>query len=84
MTDRPLPGSDEWFAKFRRERAEARKATSEEFLASGDDIPDIDFSVDCPICDDPLDFDDEFYCAVCNVSWPKSGYGHKATRHRDE
>lgn len=42
-------------------------------------IPDIDFSVDCPICGAGLDYDGgDFYCQRCCVSWPKDGYGHKA------
>jgi hypothetical protein len=49
------------------------------------DFPDIDFSVDCPICDGGLEYDgDAFVCPECRVSWGRQGYGHEATLHRGD
>jgi hypothetical protein len=48
------------------------------------DFPDLDFGVDCPICDTGLEYDEAFYCPECCVSWPRNGYGHEAESDRTE
>lgn len=81
MSDAAI-GTKEWHAEWRRRRVAAATQMWDEFEASGDVIPDIDFSVNCPICGEELHGDgDEFYCEICPVTWPRNGYGHEAQRH---
>lgn len=67
---------DQFIANRRRAQEEA----AAEFHASGDAIPDIDFTPPCPICGADLYTDDGswFGCEVCRIAWPRNGYGVQA------
>lgn len=72
---------DEYQARQREIRAERRA----EFFAEETGIPDLEFlTPECSVCEYPTSYDDgSFYCEECNITWPRSGYGHEAIRDDD-
>lgn len=75
-----------WWEEHERQRRGTHEEASAAFFATRSDIPDLEFlPPDCSICECPTDYDDGwFYCDVCRVHWPSTGYGHQARRDADE
>ena len=42
-------------------------------MASGDEVPDLDLTPSCSICDGDLEYNGGFHCRECNVYWDSWG-----------
>lgn len=75
-----------WWADRQAKIHAAEEEASKEFFADPDaKIPDLDCRCpDCPICLRETDYDEGYYCEICQVWWPQNGYGHQARRDLDE